>query len=107
MVCLKVKKGFDRGFSNPDIKAENPYKNVKYSGSFENDSRAEFLALFDALNSVKPRDEYKSDIDSRFYIVVIFESKEELEKQMSRFGIARFGYQYADGSKIFNKLKNL
>lgn len=89
-----------RGFAKKSFgsaKADNPLKNVIYTGDASSDAIAEADAVLDALMSVEMPTPCREASDSSIWICAAFESRAAMDEYIAAHNLAKYGDKYMDG----------
>jgi hypothetical protein len=85
-------------------KPADPLADVKYTGDFAHDCRAELDALHDAMVVAHSPEPLRDVTDSDVWFVSVFPDRDSKDEFLKSFGLQKFGDKYVDGLAVLRAL---
>lgn len=97
---------FESLFGDPPAElTPDPLAELEYSGDIERDGEAEANAILEAIKREKAlrRDAYRLLVDSEYFLVICFQSREQKEEYLRLKGWDDLGDKYLNGLAIADR----
>lgn len=102
-VSLEDQLGVEDTPLDPD---KDPLKGVKYTGSAEQDSKAEMSELLKAFkeNARNEAQQFQDNTDSEYWCCLVFQNRDQKEAFLKAVGWFAHGDKYLDGKFVAKKM---